>query len=219
MPPTEPILLSPAEARVLGALVEKEVTTPYYYPLSLNALVNACNQKSNRDPAVSFDETTVEQALSTLQQKGLALRTQAGGSRVAKFLHSLLDRLDLSRQEIALLCELLVRGPQTVGELRGRCERMQPFTTLEEVELALRTMAEHDPPLVRRLARGAGRKEPRFAHLLSGEPDVAADAAAYPISPGTTPDERVRRLEEQVDRISNELGELRRAFEEFRRQF
>lgn len=213
------IVLDAAEARVLGSLIEKEMTTPEYYPLSLNALVNACNQKSNRDPVVSFDEATVELALSALQQKGLALRTQAGGSRVAKFLHTLLDRLDLSRQELALLCELLVRGPQTVGELRGRCERMQPFTTLEEVELTLQTMAEHDPPLVHKLAREAGRKEPRFTHLLSGEPDVAADATACSTPSGKTPDERVRRLEEQVDRISNELGELRRAFEEFRRQF
>lgn len=213
------LMLDAIEARVLGSLIEKEMTTPEYYPLSLNALVNACNQKSNRDPVVSFDEPTVEQALSSLQQKGLALRTQAGGSRVPKFLHTLLDRLDLSKQEMALLCELLVRGPQTVGELRGRSERMCPFDSLETVDRTLAAMSEYDPPLVRKLPREAGRKEPRYTHLLSGDIEVAADAATSPAPLRKDPDERVRRLEEQVDRISSELEEIRRAFEEFRRQF
>jgi len=143
--------LQPTEVRVLGALVEKEITTPEYYPLTLNALVNACNQKSSREPVVNYGEDTVSQALTLLRNKGLSLRITGAGHRVEKYGHTLGEKLNLGRREVALLCVLMLRGPQTVGELRGRTERMHNFEDLEEVERCLEALAARDPdPLVKK---------------------------------------------------------------------
>ncbi len=161
-----------AEARVLGALLEKEITTPEYYPLSVNALVNACNQKSNRDPVVSFDEATVEAALEGLRAKGLAVRI-SGGGRVAKHGQRFTEKFNLGRREAAIMCVLMLRGPQTPGELRGRTERLFQFDDLEAVERTLQHLTEME--WVRKLPRQAGSRESRFAHLLSGETEFAAD--------------------------------------------
>src|SRR5580700_4147104 len=164
-----------AEARVLGALLEKEITTPEYYPLSLNALVNACNQKSNRDPVVSFDEGTVETALAGLRAKGLAVRI-SGESRVPKHSQRFTEKFNLGRREAAIICVLMLRGPQTPGELRGRTERLFQFDDLEAVEHTLQHLTEME--WVRKLPRQAGSRESRFAHLLSGEVDFEAEEAA-----------------------------------------
>ncbi len=205
--------LDPVETRVLGALIEKETTTPEYYPLSLNALVNACNQKSNRDPVVSFDEDTVADALDRLRHKGLALIITGGGSRVAKYGHRLAEKLNLGRRETAILCELMVRGPQTVGELRNRADRMHKFDDLQEVESVL----DHMPELVMKLPRRPGEKEQRYAHLFSGEPQVDAigeePAAVVPRS------DRLGALEAEVAKLHEEIDELKRQFADFRRQF
>ena len=165
------------EVRVLGALLEKEVTTPEYYPLSVNALLNACNQKSNRDPVVHFDEETVERVLYTLRDKGLLLNITGAGSRVPKYGHRLSEKLNLGRRELAILCELMLRGPQTLGELRTRAERMHRFDDISEVETVLDRM----PELVTKLPRRPGEKEARYAHLLSGAPDVAAAAPEHAV--------------------------------------
>src|SRR5437899_2976333 len=144
-------LLDSVEVRVLGSLVEKELTTPEYYPLTLNALVNACNQKSNRDPMVSYDEDTVAEALATLKDKRLAFSLTGAGMRVPKYGHRVVETLNFGRRELAIMCELMIRGPQTVGELRTRTERMHKFSDLDEVESCLRGLAEHDPPFITRL--------------------------------------------------------------------
>jgi uncharacterized protein len=208
------IVLDDAEVRILGCLIEKEMTTPEYYPLSLNALTNACNQKSNRCPVVSYDETSVGQKLEDLQKKGLVMKTQVPGSRVTKYIHEVLDRFDLSRQEIALLCELMLRGPQTAGELRSHSERMSPFESLEEVERTMQGLIEHHPPLAIKLAKEAGRKEARFMHLLSG-----AEAPSEPAATGEAGDKRMTRIEDEIAKLRDELEELRRAFTEFKSQF
>jgi uncharacterized protein len=209
------------EVRVLGALLEKEVTTPEYYPLSLNALLNACNQKSNREPVVNFDEDTIERVLYTLRDKGLLLNITGAGSRVPKYGHRLSEKLNLGRREMAILCELMVRGPQTLGELRTRAERMHHFDDLAEVESVLDRM----PELVTRLPRRAGEKEARYAHLLSGSPappalaspasaqEQAADSAAPPRS------DRLTLLEAEVAQLRRELEDLKQQFGGFQKQF
>jgi len=214
------ILLDDAEVRILGCLIEKELTTPEYYPLSLNNLTNACNQKSNRNPVVSFDEADVAQGLERLQEKGLTRKTLTAGSRVTKYLHTILDRLDLSKQEIAILCELMLRGPQTIGELRAHAERMSPFEGLEEIEKNLQAMMDYDPALVIKLPREAGRKECRHMHLFSGIPshnlsELSTDSA----TPKLTIQERLIRLEKENSRLISELEELKQAFAEFKSQF
>src|SRR3984885_10337469 len=163
------ILLSEVETRVLGSLVEKQLTTPEYYPLSLNALVNACNQKSNRNPLMSVDETTVGQALRRLDKEGLAGPADSMDNRVTKYEHRLQEAFNFDRREIAIVCELLLRGPQTPGELRSRAERMHPFEELAQVQSTLQRLAQREPPLVTMLARQPGTKEARYAHLMSGE--------------------------------------------------
>jgi uncharacterized protein len=200
-----------AEARVLGALLEKEITTPEYYPLSLNALVNACNQKSNRDPVVSFDEGTVEMALEGLRAKGLAVRI-SGESRVPKHAQRFTEKFNLGRREVAIMCMLLLRGPQTPGELRGRTERFFQFDDLEAVERTLQHLTEME--WVRKLPRQAGSRESRFAHLFSGDVEfdaVAPEPAAAHGSPPAAYD-RISALEVQ-------LAQLRREFDEFRKTF
>ncbi|HZU25338.1 MAG TPA: YceH family protein [Bryobacteraceae bacterium] len=211
-------LLSPVEARVLGALIEKEITTPEYYPLSLNALVNACNQKSNRDPVVAYDDDTVEDALELLRAKGLAVRITGSGSRVPKHAHRFGEKFNFGRRELAILCELMLRGPQTVGELRNRSERMHRFDDLEQVETILQRLMEHEPdPLVLRMARQPGEKEARYAQLLSGEPQAATAGAAEQAD--VPRGDRITELETEVGRLREELASLRAQFAEFRRQF
>jgi uncharacterized protein YceH (UPF0502 family) len=215
------ILLTDVETRVLGSLVEKETTTPDYYPLSLNALVNACNQKSNRHPVMNLDENTVRDALLSLNEKGLAGAAGGADSRVTKYEHRLQEVFNFSRPEIAVLSVLLLRGPQTPGELRGRTERLHRFNDLEEVHMALQHLMKREPPLVTVLPRQAGTKEARYTHLLSGdaetwEPEAAPDAPANFISPDS---ERLARLENEVATLQKEVSGLKEQLAEFRKQF
>src|ERR1700693_3752099 len=177
------LILNEVETRVLGSLVEKDVTTPDYYPLSLNALVNACNQKNNRDPVMNLDEEAVRQALDTLQEKRLAGPASGADSRVTKYEHRAQEVFNFTRGETAILCVLLLRGPQTPGELRGRTERMFRFETLDDVQSSLQRLMQRDPPLVKVLPRQPGTKEYRYVHLLAG--DVAG--AEFPESAAAAP--------------------------------
>jgi uncharacterized protein len=215
--------LDAEEARVLGALLEKEITTPEYYPLSLNALVNACNQKSNRDPVVSYDEETVLQAVDRLRDKGLALVSTGRESRVPKYLQRLSEKFNFDRREAAVLCVLLLRGPQTPGELRGRTQRMYEFDDLDGVEATLTRLMEREPdPLVKRLAKQPGTKESRYAHLFSGDvPDVYAGGAAPDHQPErhSGNDDRIVALELEVRDLRQDVADLRAQFAEFRKQF
>jgi uncharacterized protein YceH (UPF0502 family) len=210
-------VLSPVEARVLACLVEKELATPEYYPLSLNSLVLACNQRSNRDPVLELGAEEVERALSTLMERRLAARSAEGG-RVAKYRHFLVEALDLSRPVLAVLCELLLRGPQTAGELKVRASRMAGFSDLEAVLSALGELEGAHPPLAVRMPRAPGRKESRYAQLLTGEPAAGegegCDAAegGAPAAPGTG--ERLLRLEEEVAALREELAALRKSLGE-----
>ena len=208
--------LTDAEVRVLGALMEKEVATPEYYPLSLNALVNACNQKSNREPVVSYDEDTVETALAGLREKGLAVRISGHDMRVPKHGHRLQEVLNLGRREAAVLCILMLRGPQTSGELRGRSERLYQFDDLEAVDACLSRLMEWQPePLVAKLARQPGTKEARYAHLLSGSLPVqpAAPAPSLHEARGDV----VARLQSTVEALEIEVADLKRQLAELRR--
>lgn len=208
-------LLDPVEARVLGALIEKEATTPEYYPLSLNALVNACNQKSNRDPVVSYDDDTVSDALLLLRNKRLAV-TITSGSRVNKYAQRISETLNLGRRELAVLCTLLLRGPQTLGEIKDRSDRMYHFSDLEEAERVLEKLAEWpDGPLATKLSRQAGQKESRYGHLLSGTPTFEAEEQQE--SAGRTG--RMAELETEVANLRSELLDLKRRFEDLERQF
>jgi len=209
------IQLDEVEVRVLGALMEKEVATPEYYPLSLNALVNACNQKSNREPVVTYDEDTVETALAGLRAKGLAARISGHDMRVPKHAHRFSEVINLGRREAAVLCVLMLRGPQTDGELRGRTERLYQFDDLEAVDACLTRLMEWQPePLVIRLPRQVGHKEERYAHLLSGEPPAAEVAQGPAVREDPT-----ARLQASVDRLEAEVTDLKRQFAEFKKQF
>jgi uncharacterized protein len=213
-------ILNETETRILGCLIEKEMTTPEYYPLSLNSLTNACNQKSNRFPVVSYEEILISEGLDSLQEKGLARKTLTGGSRVPKYLHSLLDKFDLSSQELAVLCELMVRGPQTVGEIRTHSDRISPFTNLDEVDQVLQTLMAYVPPMVRKMPKEPGRKEARYMHLLSGkgDPDISAEPAAASSSQNSIQG-RISSLEKETALLRTELEELKRTFAEFKSQF
>jgi uncharacterized protein len=202
-------LLNPAEVRALGSLLEKDIVTPEYYPLTVNALVNACNQKSSREPIVNYGEETVIQALESLKTKGQAVRITGAGHRVEKWSHKLGEVLNLGRRGLALLCVLMLRGPQTVGELRGRTERMHDFADLEEVERVLESLATREPePLTARAGRG------RWAQTLGGMPVEESPVDDTPHSWASTP-----ALEERVAALERELAELRGQWEDFRRQF
>jgi uncharacterized protein YceH (UPF0502 family) len=209
------------ETRVLGSLVEKELTTPEYYPLSLNALVNACNQKSNRDPAMNLDEEAVREALRTLDKKGLAGPADNMVSRVSKYEHRLQEAYNFTRHEIAILAELLLRGPQTPGELRSRADRMHKFDDLGIVQSTLQRLMKREPPLVTVLPRQPGTKEARYAHLLSGEVESppAESAAGIAAPGGASSSERIARLEDQVEKLQSEITELKQQFAAFRKQF
>lgn len=201
--------LDPIEARVLGCLAEKDMATPEYYPLSLNALTNACNQKSNRDPAVSYDDATVRQGLNLLRERGLSTFISEAGSRVEKYRHRLSERFNFTRGEMALMTVLLLRGPQTPGELRLRTERLYPFADLETLEHALAKLAARDPdPMVVQLPRVPGMKENRWAHLLSGEPQFSGtEGPAVVHAPGLQ--DRVTQLETEVADLREELRQLK----------
>jgi uncharacterized protein YceH (UPF0502 family) len=224
MPPTEPIVLTPAEARVLGALIEKEVTTPDYYPLSLNALVNACNQRSNREPVMDLDEEAARQALHGLEDLRLAGRARGADGRVTKYEHWLGEAFNFSRAEMALVCVLLLRGPQTPGELRGRTERLHRFDEIGEVLAGLQKLMEREPALVAVLPRQPGTKESRYAHLLSGGVESMPVEAAAPAfakrepAQDTTPDpeqeERIAQLEATVAELRREVTDLRKKIDD-----
>lgn len=208
---SEAVVLTAAETRVLGALLEKEITTPEYYPLSLNALVNACNQRSNREPAMNLDEGHVRQALHGLEDKHLAGAARSAEGRVAKYEHWLGEAFNFSRAEAALLCVLLLRGPQTPGELRSRTERMHRFEEISDVLTGLQKLMEREPPLAAVLPRQPGTKESRYAHLLSGS--VEAEAAAPVSEPvfaqdGTERDERIAQLEAAVTELRQQVEAL-----------
>ena len=219
-----PTILDEVEVRVLGALVEKQLTTPEYYPLTLNALVLACNQKSNRNPVVAYDEETVNRAIDSLRGKNLVYVFYGSTSRVPKYKHMMGEIFDLSPQELALMCVLMLRGAQTVGELRGRTDRLYDFSGLDEVEDALRSLSNKEPqPLVVKLPRQPGQKEVRHAHLLSGEVNLEyapekegaeAEDASRPVK-----SDRLKDLEQEVETLRAQLNGLRQEFEEFKKQF
>jgi hypothetical protein len=241
MPPTEPIVLNTAEARVLGALMEKEATTPDYYPMSLNALVNACNQRSNREPVMDLDEETVRQALHGLEDLHLAGRARSADGRVAKYEHWLGEVFNFSRAESALVCVLLLRGPQTPGELRGRTERMHRFEEIADVLAGLEKLMVREPALVAVLPRQPGTKESRYAHLLSSK--AGAATTLFPVSVPTplpapppaaipqatfvprqvappvlrtdaSPDDRLAQLEAEMVELRREMAALRQKIDD-----
>lgn len=214
--------LDDVAVRILACLAEKELTTPEYYPLSLNALTNACNQKSNRAPVMSMEETDVIRGLDFLGTKGLARLTTDGG-RVAKYCHSMADKLGLAASQRAILAELMLRGPQTAGELRARAERMTPLADLAAVEEMLQELMNYGPPLVARLPRQPGRKEQRYCHLLSGAPELVVDEShtnegRVPLPSKTTPG-RVQILEGEITTLKGEVSELRKMVEELKSMF
>ena len=212
--------LTAVEVRVLGSLIEKAMATPDHYPLSLNALTNACNQTSNREPVVQYDESTVAHAIETLRVRSLVRAVQQSGSRVTKYRHLLHEALGLSARYTALLGVMMLRGPQTLAELRTRASRLENFESLDEVESALNGMMERDPsPLVTRLPRRPGQKELRYAHLLAGE--VTHDAAEPAPARGSTESvaDRVSALEESVSELRKEVADLRTQLDAFRKQF
>jgi len=214
-------ILSRMEVRVLGCVIEKELATPEYYPLTLNALANACNQKSNRNPIMTMEETEVSASLDSLRARQLALVSAEGG-RVPKYRHALMERLRLDPAELALLAELLLRGPQTVGELRNRGERMHPFADLAAVEEALQELKERTPPLVAPLPRMPGHKEQRYAHLFSGEVEPLGEAHEQQELDRNNimaENDRIAILEEEISSLRSEVAELRRSVEEFKAQF
>jgi uncharacterized protein YceH (UPF0502 family) len=215
------ILLNEIEARVLGALVEKDTTTPDYYPLSLNALVNACNQRNNRDPVMNLEERAVRDALNGLRDYELAGPASGADSRVTKYEHRLQETFNFSRGETAVLCVLLLRGPQTPGELRARTERMHRFEDLDAVQSSLQKLMQREPPLAVVLPRAAGTKETRYAHLLSGEIEAGELALPRMAAPSSSSadDDRVSRLEEAVAALRNEVRELKQQLAVFRKQF
>lgn len=223
------LALTPIEARVLGALIEKEITTPEYYPLSLNALTNACNQKSNRDPAMHLEEHEIRKALNHLEFQTLVRSVSASDSRVTKFEHRLQDAFNFYRPETAILCELLLRGAQTPGELRTRASRMHAFEDLESVHSALQRLAKREPPLVTVLPRQSGTKEARYAHLLGDAPPTAPAAPEHLpsaaarendlgiASPSST--QRIESLAAEIAELRSQIVDLQSQFAAFRKQF
>jgi uncharacterized protein YceH (UPF0502 family) len=217
-------ILNEIETRVLGSLIEKDITTPDYYPLSLNALVNACNQKSNREPVMTLEEDSVGDALRSLADQAL-VRSASGDSRVAKFEHRLNELYNFHRHEIAVLCVLLLRGPQTPGELRTRSERLYSFEDLEAVHSALNLLMRREPPLAKVLPRQPGTKESRFMHLLSGDEPGAGYAESGHGNEAeqahSSPEdfERIAQLESEIAELRRELQTLREQFAAFQKQF
>ncbi|MBX3300562.1 MAG: YceH family protein [Acidobacteria bacterium] len=213
--------LNEIEARVVGALVEKQLTTPEYYPLTMNALVNACNQKNNREPVMHLDEPTVSAAIERLRDRNIVYVFYGSSSRVPKYKHMLPSVYELEPAEVAVIAVMLLRGPQTPGELRTRTERMYEFESLGDVQETLERLMRRDDPLVVKLPVLPGQKEARFAHLLSGEPDVESLAASHPVrtsnQSGST--ERITKLEEEVALLRTEVDSLLAEFSRFKQQF
>ena len=216
------ILLNEVECRVLGSLVEKEANTPEYYPLSLNALLNACNQKSNREPVMNLEEAAVRNALHSLDGQSLVRSVSASDSRVTKYEHRLQEAFNFYRHEIAILCVLLLRGPQTPGELRTRSERMHSFDDLGAVQASLQHLMKREPPLVKVLPRQPGTKEARYAHLLAGDVE-GFEAKPDVVTPATTAISadagRMAHLEEEVAALRKEVADLKQQLAIFRKQF
>lgn len=214
-------ILSDIETRVLGALVEKQVTTPEYYPLTLNSLTAACNQKNNRQPVTSYSEEQVSQALETLREKNLTYVYYGSTSRVPKYKHVAIEVLHLNPAELALMCALMLRGAQTPGELRGNTSRLYDFSGLEEIEQTLHgLMSRESEPLVARLPRQAGQKEVRFAHLLNGEiPTESASESPSPRRAYSPAPDRVSLLEQEVSSLKSQIQDLQQQFDSFKKQF
>ncbi len=211
--------LTETEARVIGALIEKQLTTPEYYPLTLNALVAACNQKTNREPVVSYSEQTVQKSLDDLREKNLAYVFYGSTSRVPKYKHILDKVYELEPPEIAVLCVLMLRGAQTLGELRERTSRLYEFSGLGEVNETLDALERREEPLVVKLERQPGQKEARFAHLLSGEVSVATQPSDDSFSNKQTTDERLVKIEDEMESLRSELNLIKQTFEDFKKQF
>jgi uncharacterized protein YceH (UPF0502 family) len=215
--------LNPIEVRVLGSLIEKQITTPEYYPLTVNALIAACNQKNNRNPVTSLNEGEIEDALYTLREKNLAYVFHGSTSRVPKYKHVVPEVMHLSPPEVAAMCVLMLSGPQTVGEIRTRGYRLYEFSGLEEVEETLRGLAaREDEPLALKLPRLSGQKDARFVHLLSGAPDIEAMSESAPVERATRrggDTERVASLEQQVEALIQQVAGLSEQFEAFKKQF
>jgi len=212
--------LTPTEVRVLGSLIEKQITTPEYYPLTLNSLTAACNQKNNRNPITSLPESEVDEALYSLRDKNLAYVFHGSTSRVPKYKHVAPEVLHLTPPELAAMCVLMLSGPQTVGEIRTRGYRLYEFSGLDEVDETLRSLKTKDEPMVVSLPRQPGQKEARFAHLLSGEPEIELSETTVEKQPRRANDpERVAKLEEQVQTRTQQVENLTTQFEEFKKQF
>ncbi len=214
-----PELLTETEARIIGALIEKELTTPEYYPLTLNALIAACNQKTNREPVVNYNEQIVQKSLDDLREKNLAYVFYGSTSRVPKYKHILDKVLELERSEISIVCVLLLRGAQTLGELRGRTDRLYDFSSLGEVQETLDNLTRREEPLVIKLERQPGQKEVRYAHLLSGEVVNYSPPEKSFTRSNPADNERIEKLEQTIAEMQNEINELRQTFEDFRKQF
>lgn len=217
------ITLNEYELRALGALVEKQIATPDYYPMTLNALVNACNQKNHRDPVVAYDEATVAKALETLREKNLAYVFHGSEARAPKYGHLFPKAFDLSEAEVPLMSVLILRGPQTPGELRSRTQHLRAFESLAEVETLLQGLSLRDEPLIVKLPRQPNSRESRFAHLLGGPVEMeqieAAPRASASVQQSQAGNEKIARLEEEVAALRLELSELKQQFAEFRKQF
>jgi uncharacterized protein YceH (UPF0502 family) len=211
--------INETEARVLGSLVEKQLTTPEYYPLTLNALMAACNQKSNRDPVVSYDETTITSAVDSLRDKNLVYLYYGSNSRAVKYKHMLPSVYEVDEGGVAIIAVLLLRGPQTIGELRERTGRLHEFSGLGEVQETLDGLIRRDEPLVIKLERQLGQKEARYAHLLSGEVDQQAAVREHSVVTSGAKNDRIESLETEVEKLRSEVASLRETFEEFRKQF
>src|SRR5439155_6817905 len=213
--------LSEIEVRVLGSLIEKDITTPDYYPLSLNALVNACNQKNNREPVMVLNEDSVRQALSTLQEKRMAGPAGGADSRVTKYEHRLQEIFNFDRRETAVICVLLLRGLQTPGELRGRTDRMYRFDALDDVQATLHKLMDRQPPLVRVLPRQPGTKESRYVHLFAGDtfPPLTPETANSRVRTESSDEQRIANLEAEVAALKRDFHELKRQVSEFTEQF
>lgn len=211
--------LTPIEVRVLASLVEKQLTTPEYYPLTLNALTAACNQKSNRDPVMSLGETEIQSAIDSLRDQSLVYLYYGTGTRTVKYKHMLPGVYELDEAGVAVMAVLMLRGPQTIGEIRERSGRMHEFADLNEVQETLDELARRDEPLIVQLERQPGQKEARYAHLLSGEIDIASLPTTAGRKSSSADDPRITALESEVADLKNELAEFKAAFDEFRKQF
>ena len=211
--------LNEIETRVLGCLVEKELTTPDYYPLTLNALTNACNQKTNREPVTDYDEQIVERALETLSEKHLSYTLFAGSSRTPKFKHRLPGVYELELPEVAVVCVLLLRGAQTLGELNQRTTRLYEFADLNEVNETVENLIKRENPIAAKLTRQPGQKESRYAHLLSGEIDEESLSFPQKTSGNNTQNDRIEKLESEIEELREEIREFKQNFEDFKKQF